>query len=159
STAMDGVLAVATDSYWDLVAFRDRQRVAERALALNETIYGSTQQRIEIGVQPASELIIAASQVAASRRDLIIAQTNVQLQEVRLKSMMTKVMTPEIAAIPLEPTDTLEGQMEQPLPTLEDELRTAFRKPGVHQAKFSLESHQIAETFTHNNLHPEFNVF
>jgi outer membrane protein TolC len=159
AVAQDSTLAVATDAYWDYVAFRDRQRVAERALAINETIYRSTQQRIEIGVQAATELVIAASQVAASRRDLIIAQTNVQLQEVRLKSMMTKVMTPEIASMPLEPTDTLEGQMELSMPTVEEAVKTAFRKPPVRQAEYSLENHRIAETFTRSNLRPTLSVF
>src|SRR5262249_49745391 len=46
AVAQDSTLALAADAYWDFVAFRDRQRVAERALALNETIYRSTQQRI-----------------------------------------------------------------------------------------------------------------
>src|SRR5206468_2928093 len=108
AVAMDSILAPATDAYWDFVALRGRQSVAERTLALNQTIYQSTQQRIEFGVQAPTDLLTAAAQVAASRRDLIIAQTNVQLQEVRLKNMMTRVMTPEIASIPLEPTDTLE---------------------------------------------------
>jgi outer membrane protein TolC len=156
--ARDNVLADARTAYWDFVAFRDRQRVAERTLALNETIYRSTQQRIEVGVQPATDLLTAAAQVATSRRDLIIAQTNVQLQEVRLKSLITKVIGPEIDAVPLEPTDTLEGTMENPMPTLEEALKTAMRKPGVRQAEYSLKNHEIAEAFTRINLRPTLSL-
>jgi len=156
--ARDNVLADARTAYWDFVAFRDTQKVAERALALNETIYRSTQQRIEIGVQPASDLVTAAAQVAASRRDLIIAQTNVQLQEVRLKSFITKVIAPEIAAIPVEPTDTLAGTMETPMPTLDEAIKTAMRKPNVRLAELSVKSHEIAEAFTRSNLRPTLSV-
>ena len=159
SVAMDNTLNPATDAYWDFVALRDRQRVAEQVLALNQTIYQSTQQRIQFGIQATTDLLTAAAQVAASRRDLILAQTSVQLQEVRLKSMMAKVMTPEIAAIPLEPTDTLNGQMDLELPTLEEALKTAMRKPGVRQAEFALENQRIAETFTRSNLRPTFSAF
>ncbi len=158
ATARDGILSAAMTAYWDFVAFRDSERVAERALALNETIYRSTEQRIEIGVQPKSDLITAASQVANSRRDLIIAQTNVQLQEVRLKSLITKVLGPDVAAVPLEPTDTLEGTMETPMPTLEEALKLAMRKPGVRLAELSLKNHEIAETFTRSNLRPALSI-
>jgi outer membrane protein len=158
AVARDGNLSAAVGAYWDFVAFRDRQRVAERALALNETIYRSTQQRIEIGVQPATDLLTAGTQVAASRRDLIIAQTNVQLQEVRLKSFITRVIGPEIAAIPLEPTDTLAGTMETPMPTLDEAIKTAMRKPPVRLAELSVRSHEIAEAFTRSNLRPTLSV-
>jgi len=158
ATARDGILSTAMTAYWDFVAFRDRQRVAERALALNETIYRSTEQRIEIGVQPKSELVTAASQVANSRRDLVIAQTNVQLQEVRLKSLITKVLGPDVAAVPFEPTDTLEGTMETPMPTLEEALKLAMRKPGVRLAEISQKNHEIAEAFTRSSLLPTLSI-
>jgi outer membrane protein len=158
AVARDGVLSDARTAYWDLVAFRDRQKVAERTLALNETIYRSTQQRIEFGVQAATDLLTAAAQVAASRRDLIIARTNVQLQEVQVKSFMTKTLGAEIAAIPFEPTDTLEGTMDTPMPTLEEALKTAMSKPPVRQAQYSLKSNEIAEAFTRSNLRPTLSI-
>jgi outer membrane protein TolC len=127
-------------------------------LALNEAIYRSTQQRIEFGVQASTDLLTAAAQVAASRRDLIIAQTNVRLQEVRVKSFMTKSLGPEIAAVPFEPTDTLELTMETPMPTLEESLKTAMSKPGVRQAEYSLKSNEIAEAFTRSNLRPTLSI-
>jgi outer membrane protein TolC len=89
---------------------------------------------------------------------LIIAQTNVQLQEVKLKAMMTKVIGPEIAAIPLEPLDTLEGTMGVQVPPVDEALKSVMRKPPVRQAQISLENHQLAEAFTRNNLRPSFNL-
>jgi hypothetical protein len=156
--AMTDALSTAASAYWDFVAFRDTQRVAERVLALDQTMYEAIQQRIEVGVQARIESIAAALQVAASRRDLIIAQTNVRLQEVRLKSLITKVIGPEIAAASLEPSDTLEGTMETPVPSLDEALKTAMRKPPIRQAQISLENDQIAETFTRNSLLPTLSV-
>ena len=149
----------AANAYWDFVAFRERQQVAERALALAQTIYQSTQQRIEIGVLARSELVTAASRVATTRRDLIIAQTNVQLQEVRLKSLISKVIGPEIAAIPFEPTDKLTGTIETPVPPPDELLGIAMRKPGIREAEIVLENHRIAETFTRINLRPTLSIF
>jgi outer membrane protein len=156
--AMTDALSTAASAYWDFVAFLDRQRVAARALALDQTMYDAIRQRIDVGVQAKIELATAALQVAASRRDLIIAQTNVQLQEVRLKSLMTKIIGPEIAALPFEPTDTLEGTMAAPLPVLDEALKSAGRKPPVREAITSVENHRIAEAFTRSNLRPTLSV-
>jgi outer membrane protein len=155
----NNTLSTAANAYWDFVGFRDRQRVAEQALNLAQAIHQATQQRIEIGVLAPSELITAASQVATSRRDLIIAQTNVQLQEVRLKSMITKVISAEVAAASFEATDTLAGVMDTPIPPLDEALRGALRKPSVQIAELNVENHRIAETFTRSNLRPTFSVF
>ena len=152
-------LASATDAYWDFVAFRERQRVAERALALADTIYQSTEQRMQIGVLASTELITAASRVATTRRDLIIAQTNTQLQEVRLKSLITKTIGPEIAGILFEPTDTFTGIMDTPTPTLDEAMKTVGRKPPVREATIALQNYEIAESFTRSNLRPTFSVF
>jgi outer membrane protein len=156
---LSNTLSGAANAYWDLVALRERQRVTEQALALAQTTYQSTQQRIEGGILARAELVPAELQVASTRRDLIIAQTNAQLQEVRLKSLITKMIGPEIAAVSFEPTDTLDGTMETPIPPLDDALRNAMRKPSIRQAELELENHQIAETFTRSNLRPTFSIF
>src|SRR4029077_5634231 len=88
STALQG----GAGTYIDFLAARERQRVAERALALAGTIHQSTQQRIDAGTLAPSDLITAQLQVATARRDLIIAQTNRQLLEVRVKSLITKAI-------------------------------------------------------------------
>jgi outer membrane protein len=156
---LSGTLTGAANAYWDFVALRERQRVAERALTLAQTIYQSTQQRIDVGIMAPSELVTVEAQVASARRDLIIAQTNTQLQEVRLKSLITKVIGSEIADVPFEPTDTLNDATDIPIPPLDDALRNAMRKPSIRQAELGLENHRIAETFTRSNLRPTLSVF
>src|SRR5262252_2841558 len=153
---LSNTLSGAANAYWDLVALRERQRVAEQALALAQTTYQSTQQRIEGGILARTELVTAELQVASTRRDLIIAQTNAQLQEVRLKSFITKVIGPEVAAISFEPTHTLAGTLETPIAPLDEALRNAMRKPSIREAELELENHKIAETFTRSNLRPTF---
>jgi outer membrane protein TolC len=90
---------------------------------------------------------------------LIIAQTNVQLQEVRLKGLITKVISSEVAAASFEPVDTLEGTMQASIPPLDEALTAALRKPSVRIAELNVENHQIAEVFTRSNLRPTFSVF
>ena len=156
---LGNALSTAANTYLDFVALRERQRVAERALALAETIYQSTQERIELGKLAASDSITAESQVATTRRDLIVAQTNTQLQEVRLKSLITKMIGPDIAAVPFEPTDALERIIETPIPPLDEVLRKAMFKPSIRRAELALENERIAETFTRSALRPTLSVY
>jgi outer membrane protein TolC len=156
---MNSTLVPAANAYWDFSAARERERVADRALALAETIYESTKQRIEIGTLASTELITAEAQVAASKRDLIIARTNTQLQEVALKNLITKSAGQDIAVLPLEPTDALAASLAAPIPPLEDALRSAMRRAPIRQAELGLENQRIAETFTQSNLRPTLSVF
>ena len=155
----ENALTTAANTYLDFVALREKQRVAERALALAETIHKTTQERIELGKLAASNLITAESQVATTRRDLIVAQTNTQLQEVRVKSLITKMIGPDIAAVPVEPTDALERMIETPIPPLDEVLRQAMHKPSIRRAELAVENERIAETFTRSALRPTLSVY
>ena len=156
---LSGALVAAANAYWDFSASREREHIAERALALAETIHRSTQQRIEIGTLAPSELITAEAQVAASRRDLIIAQTNTELQEVALKNLITKTSGPDIADLRLEALDALRQRVDTPLPPLDDALRSAMRRAPIRLAELGLENQRIAETFTRSNLRPTLSAF
>ena len=156
---LTNALSAAANAYWDFSASREKEKVAEQSLALAETVHESTKQRIAIGALAATELITAEAQVAAGRRDLIIAQTNRQLQEVALKSLITKVAGPDIADLPLEPVDALVTTLAVPVPPLDDALRNAMHKSSIRQAEIALENQEIAETFTRSNLKPTLSVF
>jgi outer membrane protein TolC len=158
-TSLNNVLSSAASSYWDFVALRETERVAENALGLAERTYEATRQRIDVGSLPSGELVGAASQVAGARRDLIRAQKNRLLQEMTLKSLITKVIGSDIAAMSLEPADALASEIDVPVPPLEDALRSAMRRSSIRQAELELENNKIAETFTRSNLRPTLSIF
>jgi len=156
STSLQGAAGI----YLDFLASRERQRVAEQALTLAETIHRSTQQRIEVGTMAPSDLITAELQVATARRDLIIAQTTSQLLEVRLKSLITKAIGPDTAGIPFEPTQKLEEIEETPFDPLDVLItRRVPNNPGVRRAEITLENDRIAEAYTRSALRPTLSVF
>ena len=152
-------LVAAASTYLDFVAARERERLAERALALARTIHQSTEQRIEIGSLPQSDLITAQAQVATAQRDLIVAQTNTQLLEVRVKTLITKSLDPDIAAARFEPTEDLAAVKETPIPPLDVLLRRVDGNPGVRRAVYTLENDRIAENYTRSALRPNLSVY
>ena len=156
---LNNALSAAANAYWDFVALKERERVAEQALALAERVYETTKQRIDLGNLASSELITAEAQVAANRRDLIIAQTNTQLQEEELKNFITKLTTSDVASLPIEPLDALAGNIESPIPPLDEAMKAALRRAPIRLAELGLENQKIAETFTRSNLRPTLSAF
>ena len=61
----------------------------------------------------------AQAQVAASQRDLIIAQTNVQYAELKLKSMISNNLDEPLASATIETTDSFPEPENDKLPALD----------------------------------------
>jgi outer membrane protein TolC len=78
---------------------------------------------------------------------------------VAIKSLITKALGADNAPLPFEPLDTLEANMDTPVPPLDEVLRTAMRKAPIRIAELGLENQKIAETFTRSNLRPTLSAF
>jgi outer membrane protein len=153
-------LADAENLYWDYVALREAVRVAQQAVVLAEKLYGDNQKQLALGALAPLDVVQAESQLASSRRDLVFAQTNLQMQELRVKSALSKNITPELAAAQLEPTDSLPEPLDTPIPPLEQAVTSALRDRALlHQARIGLENQKISEQFTSANLKPTFSIF
>ena len=61
----------------------------------------------ELGTAAALDVATANASLAAADRDLIIAQTNFQLQQTQLKNMLSKVADPQLDAAEIVTTDQL----------------------------------------------------
>src|SRR5262249_38973833 len=82
--------------YWDMAAFQENVKVAEQSLSVAEKLLRDNQIRSDIGTMAPLDVLSAESEVAARQRDLIVARTNLQLQEATLKNTLTKKSDPEL---------------------------------------------------------------
>lgn len=160
SQNLNNSLASAATLYWDYAALQEQVRVAQQAVAVSQALYEVDQKGFAAGILARLDVVQAESQVAADRRDLVTAQTNLQMQEVRLKSVISKNIGPELADAHIDATDRLPGPNEIQIPSLDEAIATATRgRASIRQAQLGIENQRIAEVFTHNNLLPTFNVF
>jgi outer membrane protein TolC len=98
--------------------------------------------------------------VAARRRDLIVAQTNEQLAELRLKNLFVKSMTDQLAAAPVTAVDQLPTPQNSDIPPLEQAIATAMRyRPEITAAEGNILNQQVATEYTRRRLKPTLNVF
>ncbi len=154
------VLATAENAYWDLISARESVRVAQQAVAVAQRLEENNKKELAAGVMARLDVLTAQSQVAASQRDLIVAQTNLQYAELQLKNMLSKNLDEPLASATIETTDSFPDPEDAQLPLLEQAVTTAKQnRPEIFIAQGNIKSQEDVLAFIKNALLPTFNVF
>ena len=157
---VDTILAQAESSYWDLVSAQEQVKATQEALDAAQKLYQDNKVEAELGVLAPLDVITAQSQMVSSQRDLTIAQTNLQQQELTLKTFFSKQLTDTLENAHIVATDPLPDPGNEDVPPIDDALATAMRnRPEVPRAQETIENDQVAIKVTRNFLKPTFNVF
>jgi outer membrane protein len=153
-------LAQAEESYWNLVSAQEQVRSTEQALQAAQRLYEDNKRQAEIGTLAPLDVVSAQSQVASTQRDLIVAQTNLQQQELTLKNFFSKELTGSVGDAHIVATDPLPTPQDSDILPLDQSLATAARnRPEVSEAEATLRNNQVAVKVTQKVLKPTFNVF
>lgn len=157
---VDTTLAQAEDSYWNLVSAQEQVKATEEELRAAQLLYEDNKRQEAVGTLAPLDVVTAQSQVASSQRDLIVAQTNVQEQELALKFFFSKKVTDAIGDAEIVATDPLPDPQDADIPALEDALSAGARnRPEVPQAQGNVENDKLAIKVSQNALKPTFNIF
>lgn len=153
-------LSNAANLYWDFVAMTEQVHVAKQSVAAAQKLYEDNQKRVAAGALASLEVVQARSELAAAQRDLVIAQTNVQLQEARIKATLSKVFNSDLDKAIIVPTDALPQASAIDVPPLDVALKSALQNRAIiREGLLQLENQRISSKFTHNNLLPTFSFF
>ena len=148
------------DAYWNLAAAGEGVTAAQRVLDAAQTLLRDSQNMLAIGTVAVLDVTSAQAAVAAAERDLIVAQTNVQLQQVQLKNMLSKRADPELDAAEIETTDQLPEPNDADMPNLAAALQNAMSsRPDLHVSEQNFRNENITVSFTRNGLFPALNTF
>ena len=159
-TQLTQTIVQVEDAYWDMAQFQENVKVAQQSLAASQELYEDSKRQAEIGTMAQLDVISAQSAVAASHRDLVDATTNLQLQEIQLKNLLSKRIDPELRAAQIVITDTLPEPRDGDVPDFQDALNDAYRdRSDLKIAQMNVMNEQISNQFTANNLLPTGNVF
>jgi len=142
--------------YWDLVSAYDDVRVKERSLALAQKTLSDNKKQVEIGTLAPIEVTRAESAVASGQQDLIVSQTNLQLQQLLMKNALTRNMTdPQLAAAPVIPTSAMGLPRQEPVVPIQDLINDALQhSPDLAQARIDLTNRDITKKSARNELLP-----
>ncbi|HWC17917.1 MAG TPA: TolC family protein, partial [Terriglobales bacterium] len=142
--------------YWDLVNAYENVRAKERSLALAQKTLSDNQKQVEIGTLAPLEVVRAQSQVASNQQSLIVAQTNLQLQQLLMKNALSRNMTdPILAAAPVIPTDTMAIPAEEPVTPVQDLINDALsHRPDLARSRIDLTNREINRKAASNGMLP-----
>ncbi len=147
--------------YWDLVTAYEAVKVNERQLQLAEKTLSDDQEQVKIGTLAPITLVQAQSGVETAKQNLIVAQTNLQLEELLMKNAITKNMDdPLLASAPVIPTDTLQANEKFQVRPLNELIQEALQdRPEMASARINLTNLQISRKSLRNALLPSLDVF
>ena len=153
-------MATVVNDYWDLLYDRENIRVAEEAVKWAQADLNNNARQVEIGNMAAIEVTRAKSEVANRRQGLILAQTQYQQQQEKLKTELSKHVDGDLAAVPIEPTDKLPEPAANDIPTLEDALNLAAKnRPEIEQVNLNMRNQEYTIQRDRNALLPNLSVF
>ncbi|HYH00543.1 MAG TPA: TolC family protein [Terriglobales bacterium] len=142
--------------YWDLVNAYEDVRAKERSVALAERLLADNQKQVQIGTLAPIEVVRAQSEVAARNQDLIVSQTNLQLQQLLMKNAITRNLTDQtLAGVPVIPTDTMSLPQVEPVVPVQDLIADALaHRPELALSQIDLTNRQITKKAARNSLLP-----
>jgi outer membrane protein len=148
------------NAYWNLAAANEAILAAQRNLEVAQRLDDDTKTRLQIGTVASIELASTGSAVAAAQRDLIVAQTDFQLQQAEFKKLLSKKIDPELDASSIETTDELPEPSNRDVPELNSAVAAALEgRPELRVAQQDLANQDISARFTRNGLMPNVSVF
>ncbi len=148
--------------YWDLVNAYEDAKVRERSLALANKTLSDNRKQVEIGTLAPIEIVRAESEVATRNQELIVARTNLQLQQTLIKNAVSRSLNdPTLAALPVVPTDVmLMGAIQEDTRPAEDLIKDALAsRPDIRQSRIDLTNRDISKKAAKNALLPSVDLF
>ena len=108
------------------------------------------------------EVTRAAAGVSSSKEDLLIAQTNVQQQEIVLKNALSRNVTENawLDDVHIVPLDHIEIPKTEEVRPVQDLIQEALaNRVEIEQSKLNLDSQKIMAKGTRNGLLPSLSAF
>jgi len=153
-------ITAAENAYWDLISARESVRATEQALTVATQLYNNNRRAFEAGVMARLDVTNAEAQVAASQRDLVIAQTNLQLAELQVKNLISTSLDEPLASATIETLDEFPEPTGDKLPSLDEAVAVAQKnRPEISIAEGNIKSEQDVLPFLDNALLPNINGF
>ncbi len=153
-------IVAVENAYYDLAEYQDNVNVTQKSLDASKELLEETKKEKDIGILSNIDVVTVQSQVASSERDLIVAETNLQIQETTLKQLISKQGNPELDTAKIVLTDRMPEPSENDVPNAETALRAAMaNRPELKEAVNNLANQDIGIKYAASNVKPSLAVF
>ena len=157
TSVMDTVFSII-GSYWDLVAKRERVRVAIKSLSSTRALLQQTEIQYQVGVVSKVEVVQAEAGVANSEYDLIVARNDYRnTQDDLIAQVLGNRLRPDTNLL-FDPTDDPQYSRVQPV-DLDAAVKRAFvNRPELAAAQKRIGQREVQLKFAKNQRLPQVDI-
>jgi outer membrane protein len=147
--------------YWDLVYAYENVRVQQEALTYAQKALDDSKQQAKVGTAPPIQVVSAQSTVASDQQNLILAQNNLQLQELLMKNAVSRnIDDPTFAEADVIPTSGMQVRQEEPVIPTQDLINEALaHRAELVESRIDLNSRDLNARAVRNALLPALDAF
>jgi outer membrane protein TolC len=147
--------------YWDLVYAFENVRVQEEALAYAQRALEDAKRQAQVGTVPPIQVVSAQSTVATDQQNLIVAQNNLQLQQLLMKNALSRsIEDPILAEADVIPTSVTQVPQEEPVIPIQDLINDALQhRAELVESRIDLNSRSINNQAVRNAMLPTLDAF
>ncbi len=147
--------------YWDLVYAFENLRVQQEALTYAQKALADSKQQAQVGTVAPIQVVSAQSIVSTGQQNLIVAQNNLQLQQLLMKNALSRsIEDPLLAEADVIPTSTMQLPQQEPVVPIQDLIDDALRhRAELVESRIDLNSRDINNKAVRNALLPTLDAF
>ena len=120
-----------------------------------------SKRQAQVGTVPPIQVVSAQSTVATDQQNLIVAQNNLQLQQLLMKNALSRsIEDPVLAEADVIPTSTVQVPQEEPVIPIQDLINDALRhRAELVESRIDLSSRDINTKAVRNAMLPTLDAF
>jgi outer membrane protein len=147
--------------YWNLVYAFENVRVQQDALAFAQRTLEDNKRQVQVGTLPPIQVVNAQSTVASDQQSLILAQTNLELQELLMKNALSRNLEdPVLAGAAVIPTSAMELPTQEPAVPMQDLINDGLsHRAELSESRIDLNSRELNNKAVRNAMLPTLSVY
>lgn len=147
--------------YWDLVYAYENVRVQQESLTYAQKALDDAQRQAKAGTVPPIQVVSAQSTVATDEQNLIVAQNNLQLQQLLMKNALNRsIEDPVLAEADVIPTSTMLVPPQEAVVPIQDLINDALQhRAELVETRIDLNSRDINVKAVRNSMLPTLDAY
>jgi outer membrane protein TolC len=147
--------------YWDLVFAYENVRVQEESLTYAQKALDDSKRQAQVGTVPPIQVVSAQSTVATGQQNLIVAQNNLQLQELLMKNALSRrIEDPVLAEADVIPTSTMQVPEQEAVIPIQDLITQGLaHRAELDELRIDLNSRDLSTKAVRNAMLPTLDAF
>ena len=147
--------------YWDLVYAYENVRVQRESLTYAQKALDDAKRQAQVGTVPPIQVVSAQSTVSTYQQNLIVAQNNLQLQQLLMKNALSRsIEDPVLAEADVIPTSVMQVPQEEQVTPIQDLINDALaHRAELVETRIDLNSRDLNNKSVRNSMLPTLQAF